>query len=81
VAVGRVLRRQSDSETQPDVVWECEYESLEARQLDTEQLSRSVAFDEVMEHMGTLIDRFDRAVWQVGDPRQARDPAEEGAQQ
>jgi hypothetical protein len=76
LAVGRVLMRLEESEGAPDVVWECEYESSEARQLDLEQLTASGAFEDVMEHMGTLIERFDRTVWRVGDPGMARAPDE-----
>jgi len=65
--VGRVLRRVSDSKTQPDVIWECEYPSMAARQADLEALSASGDFEPVMETMGTLIRRFDRALWRVAE--------------
>lgn len=70
---GRVLRRVGDSEHQPDVVWECEYPSLVARETDLRALGESGRFEPVMEKMGTLIKKFDRSVWRVseaaGEPR------------
>lgn len=62
---GRVLRRISDSEHQPDVIWECEYPNETARAADVEALVASGALGPVMEKMETLIDHFDRAVWRV----------------
>lgn len=65
LATGRVLRRLGDAEDRPDVVWECEYSSLEAREADISALHASGEFKPVMEKMGTLIDRFERSVWRV----------------
>jgi len=71
LAVGRVLRRTpasgndaKDAEL-PDVVWECEYPSLEARAADLARLDASREFDSVEAHMRTLIRRFRRAVFTV----------------
>lgn len=59
---GRVLRRESESKTQPDVIWECEYPSRAARTREVELLDKSEEFKEVQRHMGTLTDKFDRVV-------------------
>ncbi len=66
--VGRVLRRLGESDALPDVIWECEYPDAAARQADLDALSESGRFEPVMEKMGSLIERFDRAVWSVGEP-------------
>jgi hypothetical protein len=61
---GRVLRRKGDSATLPDVIWECEYPSTDARSKDVERISRSSEFKQVEEHMDTLILHFDRIILQ-----------------
>jgi hypothetical protein len=63
---GRVLRRIGTSANQPDVIWECDYPDMQNRDAEVKVLDHSPEFDAVMEHMGTLIDRFDRSLWQVG---------------
>lgn len=68
LAAGRVMRRVGGSDTQPDVVWQCEYANEAAREADVAALTASGAFEPVMETMGTLIQRFDRAVWRVAEP-------------
>ncbi len=73
LARGRVLRlihepaRTSGRTNLPDVVWECEYVSLAARQADLEILAKSTEFEEVEKHMDTLIRHFERAIFEVGD--------------
>lgn len=62
---GRILLRVSESTSQPYIVWECEYPSLKAREDDVNALDGSDDFKKVQEHMGTLLDKFDRALWQV----------------
>src|SRR4051812_28620242 len=50
LARGRVLRRVPDPKTDklpvalPDVIWECEYSSREAREADVAQLDKSAEF-------------------------------------
>lgn len=61
LAVGRVLRRvpASPGETEgtdmPDVVWECEYPTAEARAADFARLHANGEFNAVEAHMATLI--------------------------
>jgi hypothetical protein len=62
---GRVLRRIGDSAQQPDVIWECEYPDAQSREAELKALENNAEFEAVVKHMGTLIDRFDRATWQV----------------
>jgi len=62
---GRVLRRIGDSTQQPDVIWECEYPDAQSRDAELKTLQNNAEFDAVVKHMGTLIDHFDRATWQV----------------
>lgn len=62
---GRVLRRFGDSSQQPDVIWECDYPDLKSREDELKALENNPEFDAVMEHMDTLIDRFDRSIWEV----------------
>ena len=69
---GRVLRRLPDpkSDTRgalPDVIWECEYSSREAREADVARLDKSVEFAEVEKHMDTLIRNFRRVMFESGD--------------
>ncbi|HMG92078.1 MAG TPA: hypothetical protein VK589_18605 [Chryseolinea sp.] len=66
---GRVLRRISVPTTIGSngsyVIWECEYSSMEERQRDVEKLDQSEEFKKVQEHMTTLLDKFERTVWEV----------------
>ena len=64
-AVGRVLLRKDSQGGLAHVIWECEFPSEAARQEDIRLLSESGAFEEVMEKMGTLIDKFDRATYYI----------------
>ena len=70
---GRVLKRVSqpaggpDSTDLPDVVWECEYPSLAARNDDVERLGKRAEFEQVEKHMDTLIRRFERAIFELTD--------------
>jgi hypothetical protein len=74
LARGRVLRRLPDSTTDkapgtlPDVIWECEYPSREAREADVARLDKSHEFDEVEKHMDTLIRDFRRVMFETGRP-------------
>ena len=65
LAVGRVLKRTTNDGELPNVIWECEYESEEARQEDIRKLGESGAFDAVQEKMSTLIDKFDRGMYRI----------------
>ena len=59
---GQVLRRQGNSETLPDVIWQVEYQNEAERLADTKATSVP-EFQEVQKHMTTLISRFERSVW------------------
>lgn len=63
--VGRVLLNTKTDNESAHVIWECEYDSIEARNKDTQLLMESGQFDEVMEKMGTLIDNFERTIYEV----------------
>ena len=75
---GRILRRMhedrsigSASDT-PDVIWECEYASIEARAADVARLNESRDFAAVERHMDTLIRDFRRVVFEAESPVPAR---------
>ena len=61
---GRVLKKVTGNGG-PSVIWECEYPSLESRENDVAVLDRSEEFKKVQEHMSTLIDKFERFVFEV----------------
>jgi hypothetical protein len=66
---GRVLRRIGEANQQPDVIWECEYPDAASRDAELKVLENNAEFDAVVKHMGTLIDHFGRAAWQVEPPK------------
>jgi hypothetical protein len=72
LARGRVLRRVPDPKTDklqaelPDVIWECDYSSPEAREADVARLDKSGEFEEVQKHMETLIRNFRRVTFEAG---------------
>jgi hypothetical protein len=59
---GQVLRRQGNSETLPDVIWQMEYQH-EAERLADVKVADGPEFQEVIKHMNTLTRRFERTVW------------------
>lgn len=61
---GRVLRK-TDGVNGPYVIWECEYASLEERKKDVALIDQSEEFKKVQEHMGTLLDKFERSIWEI----------------
>ncbi len=61
---GRVLKKISNNEG-PYVLWICEYSSLEAREKDVKLIDQSEEFKKVQEHMGTLIEKFERFIWEI----------------
>jgi hypothetical protein len=65
LVVGRVLRRQSVSDSLPDVIWEAEYSDSAARARDVAALDGSAEFDAIQRRMEKFIRRFDRAAWTV----------------
>jgi hypothetical protein len=71
---GRVLRQGgSRNETSgpnelPDVIWECEYPSIEARERDAKEVAAAPEFQAVQKHMGTLIRRFERGTYEAEEP-------------
>jgi len=65
LAVGRVLKRVDSKGNLSHVIWECEYESEEAREEDIRKLTESGAFNEVTQKMETLIDKFDRGMYYI----------------
>ena len=64
-AEGRVLLRKSNNSSLAHVIWECEFESEEARQKDIRLLTETGEFEEIMDKMGTLIDKFERATYSL----------------
>ncbi len=61
---GRVLRKINGTGG-PYVIWECEYASADAREKDIALIDQSEEFKKVQEHMGTLIDKFERSMWEI----------------
>ncbi len=67
---GRVLRRfqevgEGEEKARPDVIWECTYPSLSAREQDAKAVEATPEFRAVMQHMRTLIRSFNRQLWRV----------------
>ena len=63
--VGRVLLITDTDNESAHVIWECEYSSMEDRENDIRMLTESGLFEEVMDKMGTLIDDFQRTIYEV----------------
>ena len=64
LGTGRVLKRVNGPEDGPYLMWEAEYPSQAAREADVAALD-GTDFERVSRHMGTLLDRFGRTVWEV----------------
>jgi len=68
---GRVLRILADQEQGgtlselPDVIWECDYPSTEARAADIRTLGASLEWKGVETHMDSLIRKFQRMVFEA----------------
>lgn len=68
---GRVLRYigkaapAGTSGDVPDVIWECEYASEQARVRDYAAITANPAFQAVEKHMETLLRRFESGTYQV----------------
>lgn len=69
---GRVFRKISGDATYY-VVWECDYPSPAAREADVRKIDQSPEFTKVQEHMGTLIQKFKRNIWEVNYPVHSAD--------
>ena len=66
---GRVLDRVVDSAGEvPEVIWQMDYASPEARQKDGEAIGSTAEFKKVMDRMTTLVRDFDRGVWEIQEP-------------
>lgn len=64
--VGKIMVSTGPQEGQaPTFVWQCEYDDMDARQADLDWAAGSEAFTAVRQHMGTLLDRFERLTFQV----------------
>ena len=61
---GRVLRRQGNSETLPDVMWLVEYPDEAAHQRSLKIRLESPEFKAVQDEMRTLISHGDLGVWE-----------------
>jgi hypothetical protein len=65
---GRVLRRMHEavdtdpSPPLPDVIWECEYPNVAAREADVTTLGRSEEFRRVEKRMDSLLRNFQRVM-------------------
>jgi len=66
--VGRILQNITENDSLPDVIWECEYSSLKAREKDVARLGKNEEFSRVAKKMGSLIEKFDRATFEVTAP-------------
>ena len=61
---GVVLRRQGNSDTLPDVMWQIEFPDEAARQRNLKIRLESPEFGAVRDRMKTLISRGELSVWQ-----------------
>ncbi len=66
-ARGRVLRRinSGDAKELPDVIWECDYPTTDAREREAAAVGAAPEFQAVQKHMSTLIRRFERGNYRV----------------
>ncbi|WP_269932024.1 hypothetical protein [Aminobacter sp. HY435] len=62
---GRILIRLEGNG--PDVRWECNFASREAYEVDMAARGGSQAFADARKTMHTLLERFERHVYQAGD--------------
>ena len=66
---GRVLNRVVDPVGElPEIIWQMDYPSAEARRRDAQAISSTTEFKKVMDHMRTLVRGFERGVWEVQEP-------------
>lgn len=64
--VGRIMTSDGPQEGDaPTFIWECEYGDLEERQADLDWAGGSDAFSAVRQHMGTLLEKFERLTFRV----------------
>ena len=66
---GRVMRRVGGSDDQPDVMWECEFPNVAARDHFLEVAAASSEFVEARKYMTTLVSKAERRDWEVPRPR------------
>lgn len=57
---GTVLHKVDPEDEGPDVTWQCEFASCEARDRDLKARADNPEFEAVRKHMRTCYDRFDR---------------------
>ncbi|HSF19276.1 MAG TPA: hypothetical protein VLK65_27370 [Vicinamibacteria bacterium] len=62
---GRVLRRIQGPDSLPEVIWECEFEDVSAHDRDMDARAASHDFEAVRTRMGTLLERFERSLWEL----------------
>ncbi len=67
LSAGRVLRRVDSASNAPHVVWECEFDSVAAHDLDMSGRGDSPALEAVRERMRKLLARFERTLWTIED--------------
>ena len=65
---GRVMRRGGGSDDQPDVLWECEFPNVAARDHFLEVAGASLEFVEARKYMTTLATKAERRDWEVQGP-------------
>ncbi|HXV63355.1 MAG TPA: hypothetical protein VEK15_21830 [Vicinamibacteria bacterium] len=62
---GRILRRIQGPDSLPDVIWECEFEDVTGHDRDMDARAASQDFEAVRARMGTLLERFERSLWEL----------------
>jgi len=65
---GRVMRRVGGSDDQPDVLWECEFPNVAARDHFLEVAGASLEFVEARKYMTTLVSKAERIDLEVQEP-------------
>lgn len=65
---GRAMRRVGGSDDQPDVLWECEFPTVAARDHFLEVAGASLEFVEARKYMTTLVTKAERRDWEVQGP-------------
>lgn len=65
---GRVMRRLGGSDEEPDVMWECEFPNVAARDQFLKVAAASSKFLEARKYMTTLVSKAERSDWEVQEP-------------
>ena len=64
---GRILLPLTAGGSTPTFVWQCEYPDVDSRMEDANWAETSPQFQEIANHMATLLSRFERYMYETDD--------------